>query len=193
MYCLLHTHTHTHTHSLSLSLSLSQTHTHNADRKFLPPNPTGSFLNAALVSIYDSVSVDTVLVSIKASVMQINFLFRGIEVEARAGAAVGVVESGPSVDNAECVLSLAIISVVYVAVSVSNMGSSVVIISGKHELTQVSVRGGKSEIRRKYCNSLLMGLPVSSLTLLQSLYTAAGMVLQKCKYNHITSSFRILP
>lgn len=83
MYCLLFINTQTHTMQCK-------------HRKLLPPNPVASFLNAALFSIYDSVSVAVamVLVSTKPSVTQINFLFRLVEVEARAevGARVGVAE-----------------------------------------------------------------------------------------------------
>lgn len=142
----------------------------------------------------DSVSVDMVLVSIKASVMQINFLFRGVEVEARAavGARAGVVEKGASGDDAEYVLSLTVISLVYVSFWVLNMVSLMVVISGMHELIQVSVREGKNEITNKYGNSLLTGFPASSLTPLQTPYIVGGMVLQKCKSNQMTSFLRIL-
>ena len=66
-------------------LSVTHTHTHNTQTwKALPPNPTPSFLNLLVYSPCDSVSIDVVVVSIKTSVMQINFLLRG-EVEARTG------------------------------------------------------------------------------------------------------------
>lgn len=78
-----------------------------------------------------------VVVSIKTSVMQINFFFRG-EVGTGAGAGGDVGEYGASVGNAECTVSLPIVSAVYAAVSVFHMGSSVVIVFGKHELIQIS-------------------------------------------------------
>lgn len=46
-------------------------------------------------------------------------------------------------DGAECILLLTIISVVYVAVWLSNIGSLMVVVSGMHELIQVSVGEGK--------------------------------------------------
>lgn len=42
------------------------------------------------------------------------------------------------------------VSVVYVASSLLNMGSLVVIISGRHELIQISVGGGKNKVTSKY-------------------------------------------
>jgi len=85
-------------------------------------------------------------------------------------------EEGPLVDDDD-VLSLTVISVVYGAVLVLNVGSLVGIISGMHELVLVSVKGGKSEITSKYCNSLLTHLSASRLTPLQPPYTSAEMVL----------------
>jgi hypothetical protein len=51
-------------------------------------------LNASSLSIVGSVSIDTELVSVKTSVMQINFVLRGIEVVGGAGVVTraGVVE-----------------------------------------------------------------------------------------------------